>query len=108
MDFGTILLSTLILIVIGIVESYIYIKLDRKDFFGGLKAGIVVGIIGGILGGFMFDLIFKLSIFQFLIDTPYIKYLLVNQFDINFIAVILGVWLFLWIYEYVSKHTERS
>ncbi|MGL4677157.1 MAG: hypothetical protein ACRCWI_05775 [Brevinema sp.] len=108
MDFKNILLSTLILIVVGIIESYIYIKLDNKDFFGGFKAGMIVGIIGGILGSFIFDLIFKLPIFQFLLDIPYIKYLLVNPFNINFIAVILGAWMFLWIYEYISEHTERS
>ncbi len=108
MYFGRILLSTVVLIIIGVLGSLIYMKIDNKDFFGGTKIGMIVGIIGGVLGGFLFDLAFKLPILSQLEDIPYVQYLLVNKLDINFLATFLGVWLFLWFYEYVSKHTERS
>lgn len=108
MIIGKIILSTLIIILISTVFSICYIKFYQKDFLGGLKIGILVGITGGILGGFIFDFFFKISFLQQLITIPYIKYLLVNQFDINFIAISLGIWLFLVLYDFVSKHTERS
>lgn len=105
---GRILLSIFIVIIIGIIGSLLYIHIHKKDLFGGKRTGLFVGIIGGVLGGFIFDLFFKISFLQNLINIPYIKYLLVNQFDINFIAVILGIWTFLTFYDYVSEHTERS
>ncbi|MDK2818461.1 MAG: hypothetical protein KFW21_03310 [Spirochaetota bacterium] len=108
MNFGAFLISTFILILIGIIGSYIYIKLDNKEFFGGIPMGMTVGVIGGVLGGFIFDLLFKIPLLKNLQEISGIKYLLVNRFDINFIASFLGVWLFLWIYKYVSEHTEKS
>ena len=108
MNVWAFLLSTFIVILVGIIGTFIYIKIDNKDFFGGTTVGMIVGVIGGFLGGYMFDLLFKLPLLKRLQDVPAIKHLLVNQFDINFIASLLGVWVFLWVYEYVSEHTERS
>ncbi len=100
--------STIIVVIFGIVASFVYTKVTKKDFFGGIKMAMVVGVFGGVLGGFIFDLIFKLPLLQKLVDIPYFNILLVNQFDINFISVGLGIWLFLWLYGYVSEYTERS
>lgn len=102
------LLSTLIVVLLGIVCSLFYIIIDKKNLFGGKKAGMLVGVIGGILGGYMFDLLFQLPFLNKLQYFPYIQVLLVNKLDINFIASMLGIWCFLSVYEYVSKHTERS
>jgi uncharacterized membrane protein YeaQ/YmgE (transglycosylase-associated protein family) len=108
MDFLLFSLSTSVLILLGIVGAFFNVKIAKKDLFGGMKVGIIVGIAGSILGGYLFDLFFKLPYITKLQDIPYIDILLVNKLDINFISSILGVWLFLYIYDYVSAHTERS
>ncbi len=108
MYFVRILLSIFIFIFIGVIFSLLYIKIGDKDLFGGKKFGMIVGVTGGILGGFVFDLLFKIPPFSQLVDTPYIQKLLVNQFDINFLATFLGIWTFLLLYDYVSRYTERS
>lgn len=108
MEFLSFILSTSVTIALGIIGSFLYITLFKKDLFGGMKMGFLVGIIGSILGGFIIDLLFKLPILKWLQNTPYIQYLLVNKLDINFISSCLGIWIFLRIYEFISKHTERS
>lgn len=108
MEIWIFLLSTLIVLFIGMFTGLIYAKLVYQNIFGGIKIAMLVGICGTIIGGFVFDLLFKLSFFKILIEIPYFNYLLVNKLDINFIALILGSWVFLRIYQYVSEHTERS
>ncbi len=108
MYLGSVLLSAVIFAAVSVVTSLIYIKISKKDFFGGTKIAVLVGVIGGFVGGFMFDILFNVTPLYRLINVPYVRYLLVNQFDINFIAVVLGICLFLWAYGFASEHTERS
>ncbi|MGL4388628.1 MAG: hypothetical protein ACRCTJ_04470 [Brevinema sp.] len=108
MEVWTFLLSMLVTLFLGTLSGIIYAKLIYKNVFGGVKIAIIVGICGSVIGGFIFDLFFKLSFLKILLEVPYFSTLLVNKLDINFISLILGTWIFLFMYEFVSEHTERS
>ncbi|MGL4394882.1 MAG: hypothetical protein ACRCS8_06640 [Brevinema sp.] len=108
MEIGTFFLSMLVTFIAGALIGIIYAKLIYKNIFGGAKVAMLVGIAGAVIGGYVFDLFFKIPILRFLLEIPYFSYLLVNKLDINFIALLLGTWVFLTIYEFVSEHTERS
>ncbi|MGL4367395.1 MAG: hypothetical protein ACRCTQ_03850 [Brevinemataceae bacterium] len=99
--------SVLIVTVFSLLANVIYIYILKRDLLGGIKLGFIVGTVGFILGGFFFDQLFKIPILMGLQTLPYINVLLVNRFDINFIASGFGTWFFLWLYHLISLHTER-
>ncbi|MGL4562474.1 MAG: hypothetical protein ACRCVW_01280 [Brevinema sp.] len=108
MEAWTFLISMLVTLCIGALSGLIYAQFIYKNLFGGIKIAMFVGMCGSVIGGFVFDLFFKLPFMKIFLEIPYFSALLVNKLDVNFIALLLGNWMFLSIYEFVSEHTERS
>lgn len=96
------LITTAFMGILGCIFGFFYVQVFRFQLFGGLKAGIIVGTLGCILGGFIFNMIFEIPVLKYLNEVPYLQILLVNKFDINFIAAFLGTWMFLFIYKQIS------
>lgn len=97
------LLSVFVMGLLGMAAGFLYVRLFYRQLLGGLKAGMIVGTLGCIVGGFMFNAIFDMPYIQKLNTVPYVRVLLVNRFDINFVAAFLGIWMFLYIYRQISS-----
>ncbi|MGL5721439.1 MAG: hypothetical protein ACRCY4_03440 [Brevinema sp.] len=88
---------------LGLVCGFIYARFIQRNLLGGVRAGMVVGTLGCILGGFLFNMVFDTPLLKWMNDVPYLNILLVNYFDVNFIAACLGIVLFLYVYRQISS-----
>lgn len=98
--------SVLVMGLLGLAAGFIYAKFIYTKLIGGLRAGMIVSTVGCIVGGFMFNVIFDMPFIQKLNSVPYVQVLLVNKFDINFIAAFLGIWMFLYMYRQISSQNH--
>ena len=88
---------------LGLVCGFIYARFIHRELLGGIRAGMIVGTLGCILGGFLFNMLFDTPLLKWMNNVPYLNVLLVNLFDVNFIAAGLGILLFLYVYQQISS-----
>ncbi len=77
------LISLFVVIAISALIGILFHFLYKRRIFGGIYLAIIVSVVGGILGFYYFGTI--------------INWLVINQFNINFISVIIGSILLLWV-----------
>ncbi len=82
------LIKILILVSVGALAGFVFVKVLKKPVLGHMWAGIVIGIIGGVLGGFFLDQI--------------ILFLAQNKIDVNFVASLTGAFGLVWVFSKVS------
>lgn len=82
------ILKILILVSVGALAGFFFVKVLKKPVLGHMWAGIVIGIIGGVLGGFFLDQI--------------ILFLAKNSIDVNFVASLVGAFSLVWVFSKVS------
>ena len=89
-------------IIISLVVAAYYYYIKQKYFFGKFIGGVIVGFIGAIVGALVFDTFTRLITFRVM---PF----LVNQNPIkmNFIAVFLGTYIFIYALRKASHDRNR-
>ncbi len=86
---------------LGLIVSWIYYFLKRRDLFGGFIGGLVVGVIGALIGGFILDkllLEIAINVLSFLAyDT-----------GVNIIAGFIGAFIAVYIMNRLGHDKERK
>ncbi len=95
------LLAIVIYIILGLIVSWIYYYIKRRDLFGGFIGGLVIGVIGALIGGFILD--------KLLLDIA-IKALsfLVYDTGVNIIAGFIGAYIAIYIMNRLGHNKERK
>ena len=95
------LFAIAIYIFLGVIVSWIYYNIKRRDLFGGYIGGLAVGVIGALIGGFILD--------RLLLDIT-IKALefLVYDTGVNIIAGFIGGYIAVYIMNRLGHDKERK
>jgi uncharacterized membrane protein YeaQ/YmgE (transglycosylase-associated protein family) len=95
------LLAIAIYLALGVLVSWIFYFIKRRDLFGGYIGGLVVGVIGALIGGFILDKLFldiTIKVLDFLVyDT-----------GVNIIAGLIGGYIAVYIMNRLGHNKERK
>lgn len=97
---GISILSTVILLAIGALSGFLYVKVFKKKVLGGIWGGIVIGIFGSVLGGLFLDKLINDR------TLDYLNVLFTNKINVNFVAAFLGAFLLVWIFFKISSRSD--
>lgn len=89
-----------IILGIGIVVSWIFYYIRKRDIFGGFVGGTVIAILGALLGIYTdkFILDYVIKILQYL----------VYQFNVNIIAGFIGAYIAVYITNKLNHDKKRD
>ncbi len=95
------LLAIAIYLLLGILVSWIFYYIKKRDLFGGYIGGLVVGVIGALIGGFILDKIFldiSIKVLNFF----------VYETGVNIIAGLIGGYIAVYIMNRLGHNKERK